>query len=144
MLKRLPRAVLVGTIWSIAVIAAGILGFGVASAVVSDSGTPPSPEALIPAENARTRVAARDLSAGSRPWAVRVYRSQTGLVCPEAGGLDGTLRGNDFGTIAKDGSFDRQALAEAAFGHVEPASGEFVASPARDQGGSGVDAQAVE
>jgi hypothetical protein len=142
--RRLPRAVLLGTFWVVAVIGACVLGFGVASAFVSDSGEPPPPNALIPAGGeARPRVAAEDVSPHNRPWAVRVYLSQTKLACPEVGRVDGELRDGEFGTVASDGTFSRKALGDATFGRVDPASGKFIAYPALDQAGSCVDPAAV-
>jgi hypothetical protein len=107
---------------------AGLTGFGIASALVpTHDATPISPLAYVPdANGAHVSVVAPDLAANALPWAVRVYRSQTGLACFEAGRLDGQIRNGDYGQVdADDGRFHPSKPADADFGQVDPETGNF-------------------
>jgi hypothetical protein len=81
-------------------IAAGVAS---ASALTSSSGsdTVNGPEAVQPdgrGASLPTTVADPD---GGTAWAVRVYRSQAGLTCPEAG----RIKDGNFGQVDSDGDF---------------------------------------
>ena len=81
-------------------VAAGVAS---ASALTASGGndTPLGPEAVQPdGSGARVPVTTADPDGGVA-WAVRVYRSQAGLTCPEAGR---TENGN-FGQVYSDGDF---------------------------------------
>ncbi len=81
-------------------VAAGVAS---ASALTSSVGndTPLGPEALQPDGNgARVPVTVAD-PAGGVAWAVRVYHSQAGLTCPEAG----RIKDGNFGQVYSDGDF---------------------------------------
>lgn len=106
----------------VALAAAVVLGVAGASTVMGaiEPAAPQGPAALEPdgsgaaiAVTASDPVASRGGTATPR-WAVRVYRSQTGLTCPDAN----RTVGGDFGRVDGDGSFHPLAL---------DASGECVA-----------------
>jgi hypothetical protein len=81
-------------------VAAGVAS---ASALTSGTGsdTPGGPEAIQPdGRGASMPVTVADPDGGT-PWAVRVYRSKTGLTCPEAG----RAKDGSFGQVAADGAF---------------------------------------
>jgi hypothetical protein len=93
-------------------IAAGVAS---ASALTSSSGsdTLNGPEAVQPdGHGASLPVIVADPDGGAA-WAVRVYRSQTGLTCPEAG----RTKDGNFGQVGSDGAFralDIQAAGSCA------------------------------
>jgi hypothetical protein len=98
----------------VALLVAVVAGVAGASAVLGSTGTdtPPGPATLEPdgsgaaiAVTASDPVASRDGTAAPR-WAVRVYRSQTGLTCPDAN----RTVGGDYGRVDGDGSFHPLAL----------------------------------
>lgn len=112
--------------------AAGLGGFAIASALVPVEETAPiSPVALVPDGNgARISVATHDLAPGALPWAVRVFRSQTGLACFEAGRVQGQFRNGEFGQVdPDDGKFHPEGLGDAEFGQVDPDTGTFKRLP---------------
>jgi hypothetical protein len=81
-------------------VAAGVTS---ASALTSSSGndTPLGPEAVQPdGSGASVPVTTADPDGGVA-WAVRVYRSQAGLTCPEAG----RTKDGKFGQVYSDGDF---------------------------------------
>jgi hypothetical protein len=81
-------------------VAAGVAS---ASALTSSGGndTPLGPEAVQPdGRGASLPVTAADPDGGVA-WAVRVYRSQAGLTCPEAG----RTKDGNFGQVYTDGDF---------------------------------------
>lgn len=81
-------------------VAAGVAS---ASALTSSSGTdtPLGPEAVQPdGSGASLPVTTADPDGGVA-WAVRVYRSQAGLTCPEAG----RIKDGNFGQVYGDGDF---------------------------------------
>ena len=81
-------------------VAAGVAS---ASALTAGSGndTPLGPEAVQPDGNgASVPVTVADPDGGVA-WAVRVYRSQAGLICPEAG----RAKDGNFGQVDGDGDF---------------------------------------
>jgi hypothetical protein len=81
-------------------VAAGVAS---ASALTSSSGndTPLGPEAVQPdGRGASLPVTVADPDGGVA-WAVRVYRSQAGLTCPEAG----RTKDGNFGQVYSDGDF---------------------------------------
>lgn len=81
-------------------VAAGVAS---ASALTSSSGsdTPNGPELVQPdGSGASLPVTAADPDGGVA-WAVRVYRSQAGLTCPEAG----RTKDGNFGQVDSDGAF---------------------------------------
>jgi hypothetical protein len=87
-----------------AVLVAIVAGVGSASALVGTSGqeTGNGPEAVQPdGQGASLATSAAD-PAGRQPWAVRVYRSEAGLTCPEAGRTEG----GNFGRVDADGTFE--------------------------------------
>ncbi len=111
---------------------AGLAGFAIASALVPVEETAPiSPVAYVPDGNGvRISVATHDLTPGALPWAVRVYRSQTGLACFEAGRVQGQFRNGEFGQVDPDnGEFHRGGLGDAEFGQVDPDTGTFKRLP---------------
>jgi hypothetical protein len=111
---------------------AGLTGFGIASALVPANDTAPvSPLAYVPdADGAHLSVVAPDLAANGIPWAVRVYRSKTGLACFEAGRVQGHIRNGEFGQVdPDDGKFHPDGLDDADFGQVEPETGTFKQLP---------------
>lgn len=88
---------------ALGILIAIVAGVGSASAVVSGSGddTAGGPEALQP-DGGPVVVAVRVAAPQGEPaWAVRIYRSKTGLTCPELGRVDDLGR---FG-VAMDGKF---------------------------------------
>ncbi|WCB92523.1 hypothetical protein DSM104299_01219 [Baekduia alba] len=102
--------------FTIALVLAIVVGIAGASAVIGSPGptSEMGPEAVQPdgtgaaiAATAADPAAAHARSAAVAPsWAVRVYRSQAGYTCPDAGrSLDG-----DFGRVDGDGSFHPLAL----------------------------------
>lgn len=99
----------------VAIVVAVVAGVGSASALVGGSGqeTANGPAALQPdGHGARVVIAAPDAH-GKQPWAVRVYRSETGLTCPEAG----RTQDGEFGQVDSDGTFrpvDIQAAGSCA------------------------------
>jgi hypothetical protein len=112
--------------------AAGLGGFAIASALVPvDETSPISPVAYVPDGNgARISVATHDLALGALPWAVRVFRSQTGLACFEAGRVQGQFRDGEFGQVdPDDGKFHPGGLGDAEFGRVDPDTGTFKRLP---------------
>ena len=75
---------------------------------------------------ARVTAAVPDVSRDGLPWAVRVYRSKTGLICPEAGRVQGQIRSGEFGQIdSPSDKFLPRPLDDAEFGQVESADGDF-------------------
>lgn len=125
-----------------ALVAASLAGFGAAAAFVTPGDHLPSPVALVPdSRGPHIAVAAPDPSSTqSLPWAVRVYRSQTQLVCPEVGRVEGQIRNGKYGTVDdEDGSFRPGRLEGAAFGGTNPNTGKFDKYPTSDQGGSCTD-----
>jgi hypothetical protein len=94
-----------------ALLAAILVGVAGASAFVDASGqdTPVGPATVQPdGSAARLAVTATD-PAGRQPWAIRVYRSQAGWTCPEAG----RVQDGDFGQVDADGVF-RPSTVQAA------------------------------
>jgi hypothetical protein len=111
---------------------AGLAGFAIASALVPVEETAPiSPVAYVPDGNgARLSVATHDLAVAALPWAVRVFRSQTGLACFEAGRVQGQFRDGEFGQVdPDDGKFHPGGLGDAEFGQVDPDTGTFKRLP---------------
>lgn len=87
----------------LATLLAAVAGVASASALSSSSGsdTPNGPEAVQPdGSGARVPVTVADPDGGAA-WAVRVYRSQAGLTCPEAG----RTKDGNFGQVDSDGAF---------------------------------------
>jgi hypothetical protein len=86
-----------------AVLVAVVAGVGSASALVGGNGqdTINGPEAVQPDGQGAAVVTLAPDPRGRQPWAVRVYRSQAGLTCPEAGRTDD----GDFGQVDSDGKF---------------------------------------
>jgi hypothetical protein len=94
------------------VIAAILVGVGGASAFIGNSGqdTAGGPQASQPDGNgASLVVSASDLVGETDPWAVRVYRSVTGLTCPEVG----RTHDGDFGQVDGDGRFRPSSIQAA-------------------------------
>ncbi|HMJ36091.1 MAG TPA: hypothetical protein VK501_19460 [Baekduia sp.] len=121
-----------------AVLVAVVAGVGSASALVGNTGreTLDGPQAVQPdGQGASLATSAAD-PGGRQPWAVRVYRSQAGLTCPEAG----RTQGGDFGRVDADGRFqplDIQAAGSCADLSEAPLSLAVNHFPARDPAGSG-------
>jgi hypothetical protein len=93
--------------------AAAALGVGSASALLpsrTGGDTLGGPEDLQPSDQPVTIAAQRPDPVGGPDWAVRIYQSQTGLTCPEAGRSDGT----DFGALHADGTTVDPLPVEAA------------------------------
>jgi hypothetical protein len=87
----------------LAILLAVAAGVASASALTSSSGddTPRGPELVQPdGSGARVPVTTPDPDGGVA-WAVRVYRSQAGLTCPEAG----RIKDGNFGQVYGDGEF---------------------------------------
>jgi hypothetical protein len=96
---------------AIATLLAIAAGVASASALTSSSGsdTVNGPEAVQPdgrGASLPTTVADPD---GGTAWAVRVYRSQAGLTCPEAG----RTKDGNFGQVDSDGDFRSLDIAAA-------------------------------
>ncbi len=87
----------------LATLLAVVAGVASASALTSSGGndTPLGPEAVQPdGRGASVPVTTADPDGGVA-WAVRVYRSQAGLTCPEAG----RTKDGNFGQVYGDGKF---------------------------------------
>ncbi len=87
----------------LAILLAIVAGVASASALTSSGGndTPLGPEAVQPdGRGASVPVTTADPDGGVA-WAVRVYRSQAGLTCPEAG----RTKDGNFGQVYSDGEF---------------------------------------
>ncbi|MET0603988.1 MAG: hypothetical protein ABW167_18535 [Baekduia sp.] len=87
----------------LAILLAVVAGVASASALTSSGGndTPLGPEAVQPdGRGASVPVTTADPDGGVA-WAVRVYRSQAGLTCPEAG----RTKDGNFGQVYSDGEF---------------------------------------
>jgi hypothetical protein len=97
--------------FTVALVAAVLLGVGGASAFIDDTGqdTINGPQALQPDGNGATLAASTADPAGEQPWAVRVYHSVTGLTCPEAG----RTQDGDFGQVDGDGEFRSNSIQAA-------------------------------
>jgi hypothetical protein len=124
-----PAIVAGGTVM---VAVAGLTGFGIASALVPTHDTTPiSPLAYVPDDNgAHISVVTADLATNGLPWAVRTYRSKTGLTCFEAGRVEGQIRNGEFGQVAPDdGKFHPDRPDDADFGQVNPDTGSFKRLP---------------
>jgi hypothetical protein len=121
-----------------AILVAVVAGVGSASALVGSSGedTRNGPQAVQPdGQGASIATLAAD-PAGRQPWAVRVYRSEAGLTCPEAGR---TQDGN-FGRVDADGTFqplDIQAAGSCADLAKTPVALAVNHFPPRDPRSSG-------
>jgi hypothetical protein len=110
----------------VALVAAIVLGVGGASAVMAttDPATPAGPADLVPDDSGAVIAAtAADPEAGRGDaavprWAVRVYRSESGLTCPD---VNRTV-GGDWGRVDGDGSFHPLAL--EASGECVPLSAD--------------------
>jgi hypothetical protein len=131
MLSRVRRGAIAAVLAGVVVVGVALAGFGVASALVPmDASEPVSSLALEPdGSGASIPVVAADPASGT-PWAIRVYRSKTGLTCPEAGRVQGQIRDGEFGQVdEEDGKFRQQRPEDAAFGQVDPRDGKFYALP---------------
>jgi hypothetical protein len=109
---------------TLALLAAVLAGVAGASAVLGSpaAGPQPAPARLQPdGSGAALPATAADPAGAPEPrWAVRVYRSEDGLSCPEAG----RTVGGDFGRVDREGAFHPTRL-EAAGSCADPAAAPY-------------------